>query len=40
LHERAAEDAGQMTSELFLEPRAGASTVTLHEPFDGGAVLE
>jgi len=29
-----------MTSELLLEPRAGASALTLHEPFDGRTVLK
>ena len=29
-----------MTAKLLLEPCAGASATTLHEPFDGCAVLE
>jgi hypothetical protein len=29
-----------MTAKLLLEPCAGASALTLHEPFDGCAVLE
>jgi hypothetical protein len=40
LHEGAAEEPGEVASELVLEARASRSTLGLDELLDGGAVLQ
>jgi hypothetical protein len=40
LHQRPAEESGQVAAELVLEPCASRPTFGADEPLDGGAMLE
>ena len=40
MHERAAEEPGEVPPELALETGASGDALALHEALDGGAMLE